>query len=194
MEETIIHENKTFSNVNYAEKKLRDREFINCKFIACDFSKSDLRGNSFEDCQFQQCNFSMAIIEGAGFRNAVFSNCKLLGLDFTRCNKFVFSFRFIESILDYSTFYGTKLKKTEFKNCMLKDVDFSESDLSSSIFSNCDLTSARFSNTILEKTDFRTAVNFAIDPEGNILKKAKFSALNLSGLLYKYDLDISNNE
>lgn len=113
-----------------------------------------------------------------------------MGLDFTRCNKFMFSFSFSDCILDYSTFFGTKLKKTSFKNCNLKDVDFSQVDLSAAVFENCDLHGACFSNSILEKTDFRTATNFAIDPEGNKIKKAKFSESNLAGLLVKYDLDI----
>jgi Pentapeptide repeats (8 copies). len=80
--------------------------------------------------------------------------------------------------------------KTKFDKCSLKETDFSEVNLSSSIFSDCDLTGARFLNTNLEKVNFRTASNFSIDPESNKLKKAKFSAFNLEGLLYKYKLDI----
>lgn len=190
MEETVVHQNKTFEGVDYAEKQLRNREFIKCEFVSCDFNKSDLKGNAFEDCTFKQCNFTMADIDGTGFRNAVFIGCKLLGLDFTRCSKFAFSFSFTDSHLDYSNFFGVKLRKTVFKNCTLKEVEFSEADLAASEFLNCDLTSSRFSNTNLEKVDFRTAINFAIDPDGNKLNKAKFSALNLSGLLYKYNLDI----
>ena len=103
---------------------------------------------------------------------------------------FAFSFSFTECHLDYSNFFGTKLRKTTFKNCTLKDVEFGEADLTASEFLGCDLSSAIFSNSILEKTDFRTAVNFAIDPDVNKMKKAKFSALNLVGLLYRHNLDI----
>lgn len=193
MEETVVHQNKTFSGVDYAEKKLRNREFVKCEFVSCDFNKSDLRENDFEDCTFKQCNFSMADIVETGFRNAKFIGCKMLGVDFTRCSKFAFSFSFTDCHLDYSNFFGTKLKKATFKNCTLKDVEFSEADLTASEFLECDLTLARFSNTNLEKTDFRTAVNFSIDPDGNKMKKAKFSVLNLAGLLSKYNLDIDYN-
>ncbi|WP_237702550.1 pentapeptide repeat-containing protein [Bizionia argentinensis] len=92
--------------------------------------------------------------------------------------------------MDYSTFFGAKFKKTHFIKCSLKEVDFSESNLSAAVFKNTDLMGARFSKTNLEKTDFRSAKNFAIDPELNMLKKAKFSALQLEGLLHKYQLDI----
>ncbi len=193
MSEPILHENKTFSNVNYVEKPLDNREFVKCEFINCDFTKSILSGNSFTECTFKQCNFSMAVITGTGFQDAVFIGCKMLGVDFTRCSKFMFSFTFTESVLDYCTFYGTKLKKTIFTSCSLKEADFTETDLSGTMFDKCDLLNAKFSNTILEKTDFRTALNFSIDPEFNKMKKARFAVSGLTGLLDKYNLDIEGD-
>lgn len=188
-----IHEKKEFKNIDYSEKSLRNREFIQCKFDVCIFTKSDLRNNSFEDCIFENCNFSMTIIDDAGFRNVTFIGCKIQGVDFTRCSKFMFSFRFENCSLDYCTFYGTKLKKTNFINCSLKEVDFSNTDLSEAIFTNSDFSGAIFSNTLLEKADFRSATNFSIDPEFNKVKKAKFNAFQLEGLLHKYQLDIDEN-
>jgi len=192
--EIITHENKTFTNVDYTEKVLRDREFYKCIFIGCVFSRSDLIGNSFEDCIFENCNFSMTKIRGAGFRNAQFIECKILGLDFSECNKFMYSFSFNQCHLDYSTFYGTRLQKTKFDKCSLKETDFTEVNLTASIFNECDLNGTIFSNTNLEKVDFRTSTNYSIDPEFNKLKKAKFSGFNLEGLLYKYQLSIEYHE
>ncbi|ETZ20737.1 pentapeptide repeat-containing protein [Pedobacter sp. V48] len=188
--ETTIHEGKTFNSINYAEKRLENREFIKCEFVNCDFSKSDLSHNDFMDCHFKQCNFSLTVVTGTGFRDVTFTGCKILGIDFSKCNKFLFSFHFDRSHLDYSTFYGTKLKKTNFTECSLKETDFEECDLTSSVFHNCDLSGATFVRSVLEKTDFRTAKNFSLDPAVNKVKQAKFSALNLSGLLYQYNLDI----
>ncbi|EGV43369.1 pentapeptide repeat-containing protein [Bizionia argentinensis JUB59] len=192
--EIIIHERKTFTNVDYTEKILRDREFYKCIFMGCNFTKSDLIGNSFEDCTFENCNFSMTQVKGAGFRNAIFKECKIMGVDFSQCNKFLFSFSFYKCSLEYCTFFGTKLPKTKFDKCSLKETDFSEVNLSASVFYECDLSGTIFSNTVLEKVDFRTASNYAIDPEINKLKKAKFSGFNLEGLLYKYQLDIEYNQ
>jgi fluoroquinolone resistance protein len=96
-------------------------------------------------------------------------------------------------VLDYCTFYGTRLKKTTFTGCSLKETDFTEADLSASVFDKCDLLNAKFSNTILEKTDFRTAVNFSIDPQFNKMKKARFTTFGLTGLLDKYNLDIEQD-
>ena len=78
----------------------------------------------------------------------------------------------------------------EFRDLILQDADFTESDLSSSVFENCDLAGALFENSILEKADFRTSINYTIDPEKNIMKKARFSLSGLPGLLAKYNIDI----
>ncbi|MCZ4225284.1 hypothetical protein [Pedobacter rhodius] len=63
--------------------------------------------------------------------------------------------------------------------------------MTNSVFDNCDLLSATFDGTILEKTDFRTAYNYSIDPDNNRIKKARFSKAGLAGLLHKYDIQIS---
>jgi uncharacterized protein YjbI with pentapeptide repeats len=84
-----------------------------------------------------------------------------------------------------------KLKKFRFDNCILHEVDFAEADLTEADFTNSELTKAVFENTILEKADFRKAVDYSINPGLNRIKKAKFSSMNLSGLLHNYDIDIS---
>jgi hypothetical protein len=72
----------------------------------------------------------------------------------------------------------------------LQEEDFTETVLMSSVFDNCDLGSAIFENTNLEKSDFKTAFNFNINPEKNRLKGAKFSKENLYGLLSDYKIII----
>ena len=69
-------------------------------------------------------------------------------------------------------------------------MDLTACDLSQAIFENCDLAGTLFENTILEKTDFRTAYNYSIDPELNKIKKAKFSLPGVLGLLSKYDIEV----
>lgn len=82
------------------------------------------------------------------------------------------------------------MKKTSFIDCSMKETDLAEADLSGSLFKNCDLLHANFMHTMLEKADFRSAINYAIDPEQNKIKKAKFSYVGVVGLLSKYDIDI----
>lgn len=193
-DQSITHTDKIFTNINNAGETLKNSEFINCSFINCDFTKSILSYNDFVDCQFTQCNFSLCTVVGTGFKDARFYQSKIMGVDFTKCNKFMFSFHFQDCTLDYSVFYGTKLRKTSFINCSLREVDFETTDLTAAQFLECDMTGTRFMQSTLEKVDFRTALNFNIDPETKKLKRARFSALNLSGLLLKYNLDIDYNE
>jgi len=97
---------------------------------------------------------------------------------------------FENCILNHSSFYQVKFKKTSFKKTQLREVDFVESDLTGSLFDGCDLAMAVFENTILEKVDFRCAFNYSINPEINRIKKAKFSLFGVAGLLGKYDIEI----
>ena len=110
---------------------------------------------------------------------------------FNLCSDFLFAVSFENCILDLSSFYKVKLTNTGFKNCKLQEVDFVEADLTRAVFDNCDLNGANFENTILEKADFRTAYNYAMDPGVNNLRKAKFSFPAVVGLLNKYEIEIS---
>ncbi|UII26604.1 pentapeptide repeat-containing protein [Fulvivirga maritima] len=189
-EDPKVYQSKVFSKIKAAGKKITNREFIKCKFKDCDFSKADLSDNDYESCEFNQCNFTMTIMESVGLSSCTFVNCKLMGVDFTRCNSFRFSFNFHECFLDYSIFVGTKMKKTIFSHCSLKETNFSNTDLTLASFDNCDLEGTVFSHTILIGVDFRTAKNFSIDPNYNKMKRAKFSSVNLAGLLDQHQLNI----
>jgi len=83
-----------------------------------------------------------------------------------------------------------KLKNLKFTNCKLIEVDFTETNLTNSVFDNCELKGAFFNNTLLEKVDFRTSYNYAINPEINSIKQAKFSLHGLPGLLGEYNIEV----
>jgi len=97
---------------------------------------------------------------------------------------------FESCILDNAIFFKKKNKKAVFKDCSMIETDFTEADLSDAKFENCNLHRAFFERTILKSADFSTAYNFIIDPDNNDIKKAKFSAQGLPGLLAKYDIRI----
>ena len=181
---------QTFNKANFQQLPLNKGEYERCVFNNCIFSDCNLSEVKFSDCVFHDCNLSMANITKVSFWNTQFKDCKMLGLKFDSCNEFALSFTFENCILNFSTFYKTKIKKTLFKNCQLQEVDFTETDLSNVKFENCDLLRAFFMSSNLESANFRTAYNYSIDPESNRMKKAKFSILGLSGLLEKHKLDI----
>lgn len=165
-------------------------KYENCTFHNCHLEGANLSDANFVDCEFEACDLSNARLSNTGLKNVSFDNCKLLGLHFEDCNDFLLEVHFSACQLDLTTFYGLKLPKTTFRNTSLREVDFSESDFSQSTFSGCDLMGAVFDRTNLTKADLRTAENFIIDPNSNTLKKARFSRMDLAGLLHSYDLDI----
>ncbi|MGK0413736.1 MAG: hypothetical protein ACJA1B_001944, partial [Polaribacter sp.] len=79
---------------------------------------------------------------------------------------------------------------TKFKNCNLEEIDFTETNLTNGVFDNCNLKGAIFDQTNLEKSDFRTASNFNINPQQNRLKNAKFSRNTIDGLLVNHKIII----
>jgi uncharacterized protein YjbI with pentapeptide repeats len=158
--------------------------------VNCDFSNADFSENDFIDCRFESCNFAVAKLNGSGLKNVYFNSCKLVGIDFEHCSDFLFAADFKNCVLDYASFFKKRMKNARFINCSMKEVDFSSADLSGALFGNCDLSMAVFSQCNLEKTDFRTAFNYAFDPGANKMKKAKFSNSGLAGLLGKYNIEI----
>ncbi len=184
--------NKTYESTSSKEILFNNGEFEKCTFKNCDFSACDLSEILFIDCEIIGCDLTLAKLVKTGFQNVSFSKSKMLGLLFYNSNEFGLSFTFDDCLLNHSSFYKMKIKKTLFKNTQLLETDFTECDLTNSIFSNCDLTKAIFENTILEKSDFRTSFNYTIDPEKNRIRKAKFSLPQAVRLLSKYNIEIDN--
>ena len=169
-------------------------EYENCSFNELDLSEADFSQFKFIKCRFIDCNLSLTRLSKTAFQEVQFKTCKMLGWRMDQCHEFGLSVSFEQCVLQHASFYKRKLARTRFENCELQETDFSECDLSHAEFVNCDLNLAVFSNTNLEKADLRTASRYTIDPEQNRLKRAKFSWPALSGLLHKYDVDLSEDE
>jgi len=177
--EELHHFDKTFEKVDYSDKQIYSREFENCTFINCDFSKSRFIESIFTDCIFSNCNLSMTKFAETAIKDVKFENSKLTGVDFSECNKFMFS----------ANFY-TCLMNTIFKKCKIEESNFLDLDLSQSVFDDCDLNLSIFDNCDLTKTDFTNSHNITLDPEKNKFKRTKFSSTGALGLLNKYDIEI----
>jgi uncharacterized protein YjbI with pentapeptide repeats len=179
-----------FDKKDFTETPIQKGEYEHCTFNGCDFSNTDLSHITFSECTFNGCNLSLAKLTNTGMRNITFTDCKLLGLHFEDCSDFLFAVHFDKCILNLSSFFKQKMKKTNFKSCSLHEVDFTEADCTLAVFDHCDFTGAKFEMTNLEKADLSTSFNYSIDPENNRIKKAKFSMEGIAGLLDKYDIEI----
>ncbi len=188
--EALVHEHKTFEKVSYTGKEAKSREFEYCTFKTCDFSNTDFSHSRFSDCTFIGCNLSMLKLHRAALHNVSFQECKLLGVNFSECDDFIFSVRFENCILDYASFMQKKMAKTQFIASSLKNVAFANATLDKAVFEKTDLGGAVFNGTQLKEADFTTAFNYDIDPELNNIRRAKFSLYGVSGLLTKHGIRI----
>jgi uncharacterized protein YjbI with pentapeptide repeats len=142
-----------------------------------------LAGSIFIDCTFENCDLSNLKLAQTSFRKVQFNGCKMIGLRFDECNPSLFDINFKECNLSHSVLVGLKLKGTQIIHSVAEGVDFTDSDLTSAVFTHTNFLDARFVQSNLEKSDFRQAINYAIDPTQNKLKKAQFSPEGLDGLL-----------
>ena len=186
----LLHLHKTFEKVIYTGQKVSSREFENCIFKDCDFCNTAFLSSTFMDCEFIDFNLSMLDVSGSSLKNVVFKNSKLLGIAFHACDDFLFQVAFENCVLDFASFANKKMPKTHFTCSSLKEVSFEATYLKQSVFENCDLTRAVFNDTNLTECNFTSASNYQIDPEFNVLKKARFSLQGIPGLLEKYDIKI----
>ncbi len=185
-----LFEDQVFENIDYTQKPLALGEYEHCRFVNCNFSETNFSHFRFAETQFEGCNLSMVKLGDTAFQDILFKNCKLLGLRFDHCHPFLLTMQFENCLLNLSSFYKLKLSKTNWVNCQLHEVDFTETDCSQAIFTQCDFAQSIFDNSILDKADLRTSFNYSIDPTRNRIKKAKFSAAAVVGLLKHLDIII----
>ncbi len=184
---------QTFREADFFGQRPGLQEYDQCRFISCNFAEADLSEVKFIECQFEQCDLSMARLNRTALQQVEFLQCKLMGLRFDHCNDFLLAFSFRTCKLNYASFFQIKMPETRFEDCQLAEVDFAEADLFGAVFSDCDLRGATFDRTVLEKADLRTAVHYALDPENNRIKGARFSVQGLPGLLGKYGIEVDEN-
>lgn len=184
------YDDETFQKLVLNGSVINHKEFQSCTFRNCDFSSSNLSRNKFLDCLFEECNLSMLQLDGSTLNDVNFKGCKIMGVNFSKGEDFLFGVGFENCILDYASFAGKKMVKTKFKRSSLKEVSFTQANLTGSVFDECDLLDTVFNRTDLSSVNFTTSYNIILDPELNNLKKAVFAMNQLEGLLTKYGIKV----
>lgn len=179
-----------YNNIIYGKEELNFKEFECCTFNNCTFSECVFLSVTFIECVFNECNFNAAKINYVALRTVVFNHCEIKEVNFAMCDKLIFEIAFHHCLLDFSKFYTLKMKGTTFSHCSLIAADFMSTDLTEAVFDHCDLYRSEFSKAIANKTNFKTSINYTIDPEKTKIKKAIFSLEQLKGLLFKHDISV----
>jgi fluoroquinolone resistance protein len=169
------HAGLRFRGVNFAGTDLAGHTFEDCAFLSCHFPEVSLARVAFVSATFEACEFTLVKLENATLNTVHFRGSKLVGLNFTDCNKFGFLPDFADCLIDGSVFCANSLKKGRFERCTIRNCDFMEADLREAVFDGSSLEGSTFQKCNLEKADFRAASDYSIDPLNNRLAKARFS-------------------
>lgn len=180
---------ETIENVDFTKQRMDFSRCENMAFVHCHFP--DFGNIDFTDCVFEDCNLSNVKFNNCKLDNVEFYDCKMVGANFTQTKDFAFEIHIFSCNLDYSAFDRKKLNKSSFEQCRFHEANFTQTDFTKAKLSQCDFTSALFDKTNLTGVDMRSCSNFLIDPTQNFIKKAKFRAQDLAGLLYRFDIQIS---
>ncbi|MBN1431775.1 MAG: pentapeptide repeat-containing protein [Methanomicrobiaceae archaeon] len=186
----IEFHDRLFEKQDISEELIPGISFDSCTFRDCNLTGFNLSGIEFSECLFENCNFSNLILGDTGLKEACFKNCKLTGTDFSGCRDILFEVSFEDCIMDFCIFFRNNLRKTIFSGCKIHEGGFSECDLREAVFKDCDLLRTIFIQNDLAGADFRTTLNYTIDPESNRIKDAKFSYPGILGLLDSYHIII----
>ncbi|MCK9175827.1 MAG: pentapeptide repeat-containing protein [Desulforhopalus sp.] len=180
--EGIEFKNRVSMNGNF-----RYRDFYDCKFINCKFTGTVFEKCLFEDCTFIECDLSLIKPEYCSFVDVKFKNCKAIGVNWAEAAT-PFRIDFYSCIINMSSFFGINLTKIIMTECVAKEVDFTEANLTKGNFEKTDFENSRFLQTNLTQSNFRNSINYAIDPECNLLKKTIFSLPEALSFLSELDI------
>jgi len=185
---------QSFKRVTYRNQVIAHKVFEHCTFSHCSFSETRFEFCTFRECVFTDCDLRLVHVKGSSFSNVQFLKSEVGYVDWTEGVRakegLLHALHFSECNLSYCTFISLTVKKFSAIKCIAHDVDFSDADLTKAIFTGTDFAESRFVNTNLTEADFTSAINYAISPLVNKLKKAKFSLPQALSLLAALDIAI----
>ncbi len=190
-----LHTDETFTGARWVDERIEGLEFDSCVFERCVLHGSTFAHCRFGSCRFIGCDLSNAKVPSTRFRDVEFRSTKLIGIDWTKADGMsdraaMASTTFTECVLDLSSFYGLNLRGTTMERCSAKEIDLTEADLRDAVCRGTDFAGARFHGTDLENADLSGALNYAIDPRVNKVKRARFTLPEAAALLRGLDVII----
>lgn len=145
----------------------------------------------FEDCRFESCDLSNVPIIGTHFRHVFFTDCKLVGLRWDTAEPIGFACVWRRCKMPYSVWEGVDLRSCQFDEVDLTEADFGHTQCQELDFHHCILTGAGWAGAHCDGVDFTTAISVSMNPTETSLKRAKFRADQLGGLLTQWKIEVS---
>ena len=186
----VLHMEETWRGKSFSGETLTGTEWERCVFTECRFEGADLSRTLLADCRFERCVLSLVRLEETVLRDVSWGESRLMGLCFGDCAPFGFKVDFVASQLDNCSFARLKMPAVRFEACRLRECFFGSCELTAARFVDSSLPETLFEGCDLRQADFRTAVDWTLDPRTNLVTGACFSEGNLAGLLRGFDLVI----
>lgn len=187
---TQYYEDEEFTIENISTiSEYSSSEFISCRFVGVDLSSLSFDNSTLVECVFEKSNLSNATFKNSTLRDLTFKNCKLTGVNFSSVNS-LFELKFYDCLLNLSSFHSCKSPNIVFSCCDLREADFNEAQMNGAIFCDSILEGASLNNGSFEKSDFRGAKNYFIDPKFTRIRKSKFSLPEALTLLTSLEVEV----
>jgi uncharacterized protein YjbI with pentapeptide repeats len=184
------HEGRRYEGFDFNDCDVSGHSFEDCEFVQCRFDGASLEKAVFNGCRFLRASLAVTNLRHATFNGTSFDGSKLMGVDFSDCNRFGFRPEFRDCLMDGLAFGGNDLTKTPFAGCRIKNSDFTDCDLRDAVFPDCRFEESRFLRCDLREADFRTAAGYRIDPFENNVKGAMFDLPEAESFLAFLEIEI----
>ncbi len=172
----LLHEDSceglVFSGLDLQGQDLGGRELTDCTFLNCKLQETRWPRSRLDDCRFERCDLTRMQPRGMLALDLRFTHCKLMGVEWTDLGRFP-QLGFTDCVLDFASFVGLSLRKTDFVRCQISEANFFDADLREADFSGSDLRGSILRNCKLSGTDFSAATNVFFDPATNESRGAK---------------------
>ena len=118
----------------------------------------------------------------------------MLGIDWTKAYwpklSLLVPFKFLQCIMNDSSFFGLKLEGITIEECRVCYADFREANIENARFCSSELTNSMFNQSNLTGADFNGATNYDIDIFSNKITGAKFNRFEAIRLLEGIGIEI----
>jgi fluoroquinolone resistance protein len=185
-------ESGSFKNLDFSKREFKSKEITDTTFTRCVFAEASFVECRFQNCTFNKCDLSMLRVKSSQFSEVQFEECKTIGINWTEASwqksGFLRLIDFNNCTLNYSSFFGLKLKNIKITRFVAREVDFGEADLTGGLFDGTDFAGSLFMHTDLTEADLANATGYSISAKNNVLKKTRFSLPEAVSLLYGLDI------
>ena len=164
--------------------------FESCRFEGITFGEMDWRNARFENCTFLHCNLTGVRWTGARLHGVLFEECVLDKLRWNTLTTLFLSIELKHCQATFGDWSDMDLNRTGFQESNLTGCDFSGADARHVDWSGSKLTEVIFHGTDLREGDFRTALDWTIDPSENKVRDTRFSRHGLQGLVSRLGLNL----